>query len=32
MAIVEELLRAENDGAISFGNHTLEKKAKKEET
>ena len=32
MAIVEELLRAEKDGAISFGNHTLEKKAKKEET
>lgn len=32
MAIVEELLRAENDGTISFGNHSLEQKNKKEET
>ena len=28
MAVVEELLRGENGGAISFGNHKLEKKAK----
>ena len=28
MAVVEELLRSEADGAISFGNHTLAKKAK----
>ena len=32
MAIVEELLRTEENGAISFGNHTLEKKAKKEDS
>ena len=32
MAIVEELLRAEEDGAISFGNHKLAQKAKKEES
>lgn len=32
MAIVEELLRAENDGTISFGNHSLEQKNKKEES
>ena len=32
MAIVEELLRAENDGTISFGNHRLEQKNKKEES
>lgn len=31
MAIVEELLRTEKDGAISFGNHRLTEKAKKEE-
>ena len=28
MAVVEELLRGENGGAISFGNHKLEEKAK----
>lgn len=28
MAVVEELLRGENGGAISFGNHKLETKAK----
>ena len=27
MAVVEELLRGENGGAISFGNHKLEEKA-----
>ena len=32
MAIVEELLRTEENGAIGFGNHTLDKKAKKEDT
>lgn len=32
MAIVEELLRAENDGTIGFGNHRLEQKNKKEES
>ena len=32
MAIVEELLRAEESGAISFGNHTLAEKSKKEQT
>lgn len=32
MAIVEELLCAEEDGAISFGNHKLAQKAKKEES
>ena len=31
MAVVEELLRSESDGAISFGNHKLEKKAKGED-
>ncbi|MCM1266626.1 MAG: endosialidase [Bacteroidales bacterium] len=31
MAVVEELLRAESDGTISFGNHTLAAKAKKED-
>lgn len=28
MAVVEELLRGEDGGAISFGNHKLEEKAK----
>lgn len=31
MAVVEELLRSEKDGAISFGNHKLAKKAKVED-
>lgn len=31
MAVVEELLRSETDGAISFGNHTLAQKAKVED-
>lgn len=31
MAVVEELLRTEADGAISFGNHKLAKKAKVED-
>lgn len=31
MAVVEELLRSESNGAISFGNHRLEKKAKLED-
>ncbi|MCR5755681.1 MAG: endosialidase, partial [Acetatifactor sp.] len=31
MAVVEELLRSERDGAISFGNHKLAKKAKVED-
>jgi len=31
MAVVEELLRSEGDGAISFGNHKLAKKAKVED-
>ena len=30
MAVVEELLRSEADGTISFGNHLLESKAKAE--
>ena len=30
MAVVEELLRSEGDGAVSFGNHRLESKAKLE--
>lgn len=30
MAVVEELLRSESDGSISFGNHTLEQKDKLE--
>lgn len=31
MAVVEELLRSEKSGAVSFGNHKLEKKAKVED-
>lgn len=31
MAVVEELLRSEADGTISFGNHLLENKAKLED-
>lgn len=31
MAVVEELLRTEGDGTISFGNHTLSAKAKLED-
>ncbi len=31
MAVVEELLRAEADGTISFGNHKLAEKAKVED-
>ena len=31
MAVVEELLRGEKSGAISFGNHKLEQKAKVED-
>lgn len=31
MAVVEELLRTEADGAISFGNHKLDAKAKLED-
>lgn len=31
MAIVEQLLRSENDGTISFGNHMLDKKEKVED-
>jgi len=31
MAVVEELLRTEKDGAISFGNHKLAAKAKVED-
>lgn len=31
MAVVEQLLRAEIDGSISFGNHTLDEKAKLED-
>ncbi len=31
MAVVEELLRSESDGAISFGNHKLVQKAKVED-
>ncbi len=31
MAVVEELLRSEPDGGISFGNHKLDKKAKIED-
>lgn len=31
MAVVEELLRSEADGTISFGNHKLPKKAKVED-
>ncbi len=31
MAVVEELIRGEADGSISFGNHQLDQKAKKED-
>ena len=31
MAVVEELLRSESDGSISFGNHSLVSKAKLED-
>lgn len=31
MAVIEELLRSETDGAISFGNHKLEQKTKLED-
>ncbi len=31
MAVVEELLRSETDGSISFGNHKLAQKAKVED-
>lgn len=31
MAAVEELIRSESDGTVSFGNHKLEKKAKVED-
>ena len=31
MAVVDELLRTEEDGAISFGNHKLAAKAKVED-
>ena len=31
MAVVEQLLRSENNGAISFGNHTLTSKEKIED-
>lgn len=31
MAVVEELLRSEADGTLSFGNHVLENKAKAED-
>lgn len=31
MAVVEELLRSESNGTISFGNHQLAQKAKKED-
>lgn len=31
MAVVEELIRSEDNGAISFGNHRLAKKAKLED-
>ncbi|MCM1386409.1 MAG: endosialidase [Bacillus sp. (in: Bacteria)] len=31
MAVVEELLRTEKDGALSFGNHKLDAKAKVED-
>lgn len=31
MAVIEELLRSEADGTVSFGNHTLLKKAKIED-
>ena len=28
MPVIEELIRKENDGSVSFGNYTLEKKSK----
>ena len=28
MAVVEEIIRVENDGSISFGNHLLDVKTK----
>ncbi len=31
MSVVEELIRTESDGSISFGNHQLKEKAKKED-
>lgn len=31
MAVVEQLLRSEADGSVSFGNHTLAEKAKVED-
>lgn len=31
MAVIEELIRIETDGSISFGNHTLAEKAKLED-
>ena len=31
MAAIEELIRSEADGGLSFGNHTLSDKAKKED-
>ena len=31
MAVVEQLIRSESDGSISFGNHTLAAKAKLED-
>jgi len=31
MAVVDELLRSESNGSISFGNHTLPAKAKRED-
>lgn len=31
MAVVEELLRGESDGTVSFGNYKLENKAKLED-
>lgn len=31
MAVIEELLRSETEGAISFGNHKLKQKAKVED-
>lgn len=30
MSVIEELIRTESDGSISFGNHSLKEKAKKE--
>lgn len=31
MAVVEELIQTEVDGSLSFGNHSLQEKAKKED-